>query len=81
LTGGKGSDRRKNQNLAAFGGTFLTGLPRLTRFSYFLYILNITSILSKKWDFLYYELRGFAPIPCVRQYIIIPIKFYYFNRL
>jgi hypothetical protein len=53
-------------NLAAFGGTFLTGLPRLTRFSYFLYIpstnsgpepvegLNIPSILSKKWDFLYY---------------------------
>jgi len=53
-------------NLDAFGGTFLTGLPRLTRFSYFLYIpstrsgpepvegLNIQSILSKKWDFLYY---------------------------
>jgi hypothetical protein len=43
-------------NLAAFGGTFLTGLPRLTRFSYFLYIMNIPSILSKKWDFLYYSI-------------------------
>jgi len=54
-------------NLAACGGTFLTGLPRLTRFSYFLYIpstssgpepvegLNIPSILSKKWDLLYYQ--------------------------
>ncbi len=27
----------------------------LTRFSNILYILNILSILSKKWDFLYYQ--------------------------
>ncbi len=40
-------------SLAACGGTLLTGLTRLTRF---FNILNIPSILSKKWDFLYYEL-------------------------
>ena len=39
-------------NLAACGGNFSTGLTRLTRFSYILYIRNI---LSKKWDFLYYQ--------------------------
>jgi len=27
----------------------------------FLFILTILSILSKKWDFLYYELRGLRP--------------------
>jgi len=36
---------KKNKNLAACGGTFSTGLTRLTKFFYSLYILNI---LSKK---------------------------------
>jgi len=66
-------------HLAACGGTFLTGLTRLTRpprlsesdggQARFFYIpstssgpepvegLNIPSILSKKWDFLYYQVR------------------------
>jgi len=48
-------------NLAACGGTFLTGLTRLTRFSLYLpagrQVLKIVSILSKKWDFLYYQVK------------------------
>jgi len=46
-------------NLAACGGTFSTGLTRLTRF--FIYP-DYPVYPVKKWDFLYYELRGFAPI-------------------
>jgi hypothetical protein len=66
------------------------GLPRLTRFSYFLYILNIPSILSKKWDFLYYSIimgnprsqkgaedtpwRNLSPFAVIFQILVININ-------
>jgi hypothetical protein len=51
-------------NLAACGGTFFDRINKINMIFLFFFIpacgrqvLNILSILSKKWDFLYYQAR------------------------
>jgi len=56
-------------NLAACGGTFLTGLTGLTRFSYILYIQNIPSILSKKGNSYIIKLSQ-APLMCLSRFFL-----------
>jgi hypothetical protein len=46
-------------NLAACGRTFPTGLTRF----FSIFILNILSILSKKWKFRYFQVTGAFSAP------------------